>query len=149
MENRSVALRVAASLAYVLAIVGAGSVFWDMWEFTMLPSARTLVLLIVQGAMLLATTRLPAFVRLHAGRAFRVQLLTFLIWIMPWTIYWLERIGFLQTAWRSVNGPYFVLLVSASLIAGMAVATYCVEAIQDAIEGKARESLVRWFRRRG
>lgn len=149
MENRSVALRVAASLTYTLAIVGAGSVFWDIWEFKMLPSWRTLLLLAVQFAIVLAAAKLPAFVRTHAARAFKVQALTFLIWALPWTIYLLEQVGFLQSAWRKVNGPYFVMLVSASLIVGMAVATYCVEAIQDALEGKVRESLVRrsWFRR--
>lgn len=147
METRSVALRVAASLLYALTVVGAGSVLWDMWEFKMVPTWRTLLLLSLQVLAVLATMRLSAFVHTHARRALTVHALAYAIWIIPWLIYWLERIGFLQTAWRSVNGPYFVLLVSASLVSGMAVATYCVEAIQDALAGKVQEALFRGFRR--
>lgn len=148
MENKSVALRAGASMTYALALIGAGSVFWDMWEFRMIPSWRTLVLLLAQLLVMLASLKLPEFVRAHAGRAFKAQALTFLIWALPWTIYLLEEVGFLQAAWRKVNGPYFVMLVSASVIMGMAVATYCVEAIQDALEGKVKESLLRRSRLR-
>lgn len=115
----------------------------------MIPSLRTIILLLLQGAALVISVRQSAFLRTHASRAFRAQALTLLMWTIPWAIFLLERAGYLQTAWRRANGPYFVMLVSMSVIVGMVVMTYCVEAIQDALEGRVKESIVRSARPRG
>lgn len=147
METKSVATRIAAALVYVLALAGAVSVFWDIWGFQMFPSVRTVVLLLAQLAVLPVTLRLHEFVWNHAKRAVSVHVLAYVMWVPPWAIFALERIGFLQMAWRRVDGPYFVVLVAASVVIGMGIATYSVELIQDALEGKLREPLLRSRRR--
>lgn len=148
MQKQDAWRRAWAAVAYGVTVIGTGSVLWDLWEFSPFPTLRTWLILAVNAVVVIAARWAGPFVREHAQRALSVHALTFLLWTMHWASFWLVEIGWLQPGWRRIDGPYFVMLVLATLVVGMGVAAYCVESAMDAIESKTGESLVRVIRRR-